>query len=208
MNSYSSRSNTSSARPRPSNRTYRAPTEKQWNRMSRADQQLDLENRKADQIIARANKQRYEDNQANWRQRTSSWQPNRSAPQRPAPRSNHFARKTTFKPTTPAIAKNPFAGLESDSEDESEVQQATEIKRMPTLPSQKTARQMDKSASTWAGFRENPAPKSTPKSTPNPVANPTRKRTESAQLPLPLPFDWADSDSEDEIPFNDAWDSD
>jgi len=208
MNSNNNRN--SSSRPRPSNRTYRAPTEKQWNRMSRADQLRDQESRKADQVIARANAQKYERDQANWRQRnTRSWRPNQSAQQqRPsAQRPNHFAKTTTFKPTAPPIATNPFAGLDSDSDSDSDTEpEKTEVG--PTLPSQKSARQMDQSASMWTGFRENPPTKSNngaPKPT-APVLVKTPARKVSTAWETSKTGEWGDSDDEDVVPLNDAWD--
>ena len=202
-------SNNSSYRSRASNRTYQRPSETQWHRMSRAEKELDMEKRKADQMIARANKQRYDDNQANWHKRNllsnSSWQNerDRQLKQPPAQRHNHFHQSNVFKPTTPVIAANPFAGLDSDSDSDSDSEPEVKDVTGPTLPSQKTTLQMDKSAVTWAGFRENPVAKSSPQ--PTPTVPVTKKPTSCTK---PKPTDWADSDSEDEIAFNDAWDSD
>jgi hypothetical protein len=181
--------------------------------MSIAEKLLDQEKRKADQdiarankqkyerdkanCIARANKQKYERDQANWRQR------------HPAQRSAHFAKKTTFKPTAPPIATNPFAGLDSDSDSDSDTEpEKTEVG--PTLPSQKSARQMDQSASMWAGFRENPPTKSNnavPKPT-GPVLAKSTPRKVSTSRETSKTAEWGDSDDEDVVPLNDAWDSD
>ena len=124
--------------------------------------------------------------------------------------------------------------LDSDSESENE-------QVGPSLPSQKTARQITSAAATWKGFREKPVAKPQPKPQPKPVEKakvveikqvekavvrvlPVSKAVEKPKPEIVKPkptflrkqkhtsSNWAtacDSDEEEEeLSFNDAWDSD
>ena len=189
-----SSSSSSVSRPRAANRTYQRPTQQQWNKMSSMEKKLDEEKRKADQRIAAENKRRYDQNQANWRARQSQYR----AP--PAPRNPHFKKGTTFKPTQPPKNVNPFAGLDSDSDSDSDSEED-----VPSLPSQKTRELRAETATIWTNFRDG-KPTVPPKATQTVVVKNAPKMP--TEWGVKKTTRWGDSDSEDEEPLNDAWDSD
>jgi len=106
------------------------------------------------------------------------------------------------KPTGPSIAQNAFAMLDSDSDSDSDSDHKPEkTVPTPTLPSQKTAQQINTSANTWARFRVKPPTKPTV----------LKKRPHDNKTPAPVATNWGESSSdeeEEEMVFHDRWDSD
>jgi hypothetical protein len=105
---------------------------------------------------------------------------------------------TKPKSTGPAISKNAFAMLDSDSDSDSDSDTEKKV-ATPALPSQKTAQQINNSATTWAGFRAKPPTKPTV----------LKKRAHDSE---PVTTNWAkqsdSSSDEEEMEYHDRWDSD
>jgi len=108
------------------------------------------------------------------------------------------------KPTGTSIAQNAFAMLDSDSDSDSDSDRDHKPEKTvptPTLPSQKTAQQINTSANTWAGFRVKPPTKPTV----------LKKRPHDNKTTEPVATNWAlasDDEEEEEMVFHDRWDSD
>jgi len=156
--------------------------------------------------------------------RQSSWQDerNRQVQQRQTQRPAHFRPgSNVFRPKVPPVVKklpkwpvmSAFAYLDSDSEEDVG----------PSLPSRTVVKQIENSASTWKGFREKPVVEKAAKlvEKPKPVVEKVAKLVEKPKPVVEKPkvtflrkqkhgSNWADacdSDYEDTLPFNDAWDS-
>jgi len=150
----------------------------------------------------REQRARYERNLQNNRQPRGSWMDERNR-QRNEQRNPPARRNPPVsKPTGPRIAQNAFAMLDSDSDSDSDSDHKP-VKKVPTpaLPSQKTAKQINNSANTWAGFRVKPPTKPTV----------LKKRAHDNETTEPVATNWAaesDDEEDEEMVFHDRWDSD
>ena len=197
-----------------------------WRQMSHMDKVLAEEQRQEKQREGKAafmQRQARRDQRARYERanRQSSWQDerNRQVQQRQTQRPAHFRPgSNVFRPKVPPVVKklpkwpvmNAFAYLDSDSDSEEDVG--------PSLPSRTVVKQIENSASTWKGFREKPVVEKAAKpvavvKTPEPVVEkpkPVEKPKVTFLRKQKHGSNWADecdSDYEDTLPFNDAWDS-